>query len=165
MSHPEPLPPRHFDFREDWPPGPWDSEPDRVEWRDEQTGLPCLIVRGPVGALCGYVAVPPGHPWHGKGYDEVDASAHGGLTYADKCGGHICHVPAPGEPDDVWWLGFDCGHGGDITPSMAGFYAKTKQRDPFPRLYPNYAYRTVDYVRSECAELAAQVAQVAEAAR
>jgi hypothetical protein len=104
-----------------WGPGPWQDEPDRVLF--EAHGFPCLIVRVPhSGHLCGYVAVPPGHPWHGKGYDDVRTKdgewpdAHGGLTYAGACSGTICHVPKPGEPDDVWWLGFDHAHCGDSSP-------------------------------------------------
>src|SRR5690606_29850193 len=107
--------------RSEWPPGPWDNEPeDTVECR--VAGFPCLLVRGPSGAWCGYVGVPPGHSLHGKSYgdDAVDAlNVHGGITYGGACqvGGHICHVPAPGEPDDVWWLGFDCNHSGDVSPN------------------------------------------------
>ena len=33
-----------------WPAGPWDTEPDRVEWRlPDLPGYPLLIVRGPIG--------------------------------------------------------------------------------------------------------------------
>lgn len=122
------IPPGEFEHldgrwgnREDWGKGPWLNEPDRVEWRmPELPGLVCLAARGPSGSWCGYVAVPPGHPLHGKGYEDVSCSVHGGLTFADRCqpGGLICHVPAPGEPDDVWWLGFDCAHGGDYSPAL-----------------------------------------------
>lgn len=132
--------------RTGWEAGPWDGEPDRMEWRDEATGLPCLIVRGQVGALCGYVGVPPSHPWHGVEYDAIDADVHGGLTYASKCHGTICHVPAPGESDDVWWLGFDCAHAGDIVPGS------TRWSLPFR----GDVYRDVAYVRGEVARLAAQ---------
>ncbi len=131
-----------------WTDGPWTSEPDRVEWRTN--GLPCLIVRADTtGALCGYVAVPKGHPFHGVGYDDVpDVSVHGGLTYSDACGGHVCHVPQPGEPDDVWWLGFDCAHSGDMSPA-----------------YDYHGiYRDVAYVRAEVDSLAAQCAAHAIAA-
>lgn len=102
--------------RSKWPCGEWDAEPDRVEF--EYAGFTCLLARGPAGAWCGYVAVLPGHPWHGKEYSDIDAEAHGGLTYSDKCqvGGLICHVTKPGEPDDVWWVGFDCIHSGDVAP-------------------------------------------------
>lgn len=65
-----------------WPRGPWDDEPDKKQWRDPASGLPCLIVRGPSGSLCGYVAVGPDHPAYGKGYDDVDVTVHGGLTFA-----------------------------------------------------------------------------------
>jgi hypothetical protein len=61
----------------------------------------------------------------------------------------ICHSPGLGEPDDVWWFGFDCAHSGDLVPGMP--------------LYTGLAggvYRDQAYVRGECAKLAAQLAQV-----
>jgi len=51
-----------------WPRGEWDLEPDKVFWYDE-TKLPCLIIRGFVGALNGYVGVPIYHPTYGLSYD------------------------------------------------------------------------------------------------
>ncbi len=51
-----------------WPRGEWDNEPDKVYWYDE-TKLPCLILRSPVGALNGYVGVPIYHPAYGISYD------------------------------------------------------------------------------------------------
>lgn len=138
--------------RTDWDSGPWDDEPDRIEWRSQ--GMPCLIVRNGSGALCGYVGVPPGHPWHGKGYDYADASVHGGLTYADKCqaGGHICHVARPGEPDDVWWLGFDCAHSGDVSPK----YTALAKKNPIFTPGRNERYRDARFVRGEVESLARQ---------
>lgn len=142
----------HWVDRSGWPAGEWDKEPDRLEWRDEVTKLPCLIVRSEGGNLCGYVGVPPGHLLHGKDYDAAydlaDLHVHGGLTYSGRCGGHVCHVPAPGEPDNVWWLGFDCAHSGDYRPSDARWGAMHFREDE---------YRDVAYVRKECAELAAQL--------
>lgn len=106
-----------------WGPGPWQGEPDKMQWVDWETDLDCLIVRNHFGALCGYVGVPPEHPWHGvDGRDDIDV--HGGLTYAASCqegadeAEGICHVPAPGRSPDVWWFGFDCGHFHDIMPGM-----------------------------------------------
>ncbi len=53
--------------RTEWQRGQWDSEPDKKQWLDEATGLPCLIVRQrEAGHLCGYVGVPKSHPLHGK---------------------------------------------------------------------------------------------------
>lgn len=129
-----------------WGPGPWQDEPDRQEWK--YRGLPCLAVRNQMGSWCGYVAVPPGHPAYKKPYDDVDVNVHGGLTYADHCRDHICHVPAPGEPDDVWWLGFDCGHSDDLVPSMKEFCKSLLWG----------TYKDLKYVVRETSELAEQLA-------
>lgn len=140
-----------------WGPGPWQDEPDRLEGR--VLGFPTLVVRVPEsGHLCGYVAVPPGHPWHGKGYDQVEAEAHGGLTYADACAGRICHVPAPGEPDDVWWLGFDCAHCDDLSP---GAYRSSLFHTPMSR---RAVYRDVSFVQRQLERLARQAKAAAEGA-
>jgi hypothetical protein len=53
-----------------WGEGPWQNEPDRLEWTDQETGLHCLIIRTNIsGSLCGYVGVEPSHPAHGLDYD------------------------------------------------------------------------------------------------
>ena len=160
--------------KSEWGPGPWQDEPDKMQWADPATGLPCLIVRGPVGALCGYVGVAPDHPAHGKNYDhwsygadgEPSAlepieeainglQAHGGLTFAGACGHGddpargICHIPGDGEPDTVWWFGFDCAHCGDLSPDMG-----RRRRD-------EGVYRDLAYVRDQVAALAAQLAALA----
>lgn len=144
--------------KQQWPPGPWDDEPDRVPWTDPATGYPCIIRRNPVGAWCGYVGVPPGHPYHGKGYNEIDyeeIDIHGGLTYAAGCdddpANGICHIPPPGQPDDVWWFGFDCAHAGDITPGTLRYYRSPIADD---------VYRDLDYVAAETTRLAAQLHQL-----
>ncbi|HYJ33795.1 MAG TPA: hypothetical protein VE326_11300 [Candidatus Binatia bacterium] len=156
---------RTYTFPERRPPagGPWDDEPDKAQWIDEATGLDCLIVRNHFGALCGYVGVPPSHPWHGKDYDDVDAFAHGGLTFAGACqegaedGPGICHVPEPGRPADVWWLGFDCGHYMDLSPGMLD----SLPSDLREQIEAHQTYRTFDYVRGEVAGLAVQAAAAA----
>ena len=95
-----------------WGTGAWLDEPDKVEWKDEHTGLPCLIVRNRMGALCGYAGVTSEHPWFHIGYAESVAGVclhakhtdskyvpycseckcpedllevHGGLTYTGEC--------------------------------------------------------------------------------
>lgn len=134
-----------------WPRGQWDREPDKAQWTDEVTGLPCLMHRNDGGALCGYVGVPEGHPSFGKAYDDVDTDVHGGLNFASLCGeldeqnGHgICHVPAEGEPEKVWWFGFDCAHFQDLCP---GYDADG-----------GGLYRNFSFVKRECASLAQQLA-------
>lgn len=144
--------------KEHWGDGPWQDEPDRVAWR-HGTGLPCLVKRGPSGALCGYVAVPPGHPAHESDYDVVNVRVHGGLTYAASCDGDedtgICHVPEPGEPDNVWWLGFDCAHAFDLCPATVGFM---RSKGEAWLLIGGEVYRDLAYVRTEVEALAGQLA-------
>jgi hypothetical protein len=142
--------------KSEWGPGPWQAEPDRVEWK--HAGLPCLIVRGPAGALCGYVAVPPGHKAHGVTYQRLEVEVHGGLTYDGPCqeGGKICHKPAPGEPDDVFWFGFDCSHCWDISPLRD---ARDRLRGWAPlRFDGREQYRDLEYVRAQTERLAEQLA-------
>lgn len=148
-----------------WPAGPWDSEPDKVQWPDTATGIPCLAVRHPrSGHWCGYVGVADGHPMYGKDYVDVDLSVHWGLTFSAPCSPGddetrgICHVPGPGEPDHVWWLGFDCAHCDDYSPSDK----KNEAERGYPfTIMAHQQYRTLAYVGQQCAELAAQVAQAA----
>ena len=150
-----------------WPAGPWDGEPDKVQWPDAATGLPCLAVRNPrFGNWCGYVGLPPGHQMHGKGCsdDGLDFDVHGGLTFAAPCSPGddetqgICHIPAPGEPDHVWWFGFDCAHAWDFSPQDVKYEAERGY--PFT-IMADQQYRTLAYVRQQCVALAAQVASVA----
>lgn len=93
-----------------WARGEWDDEPDKMQWPDEATGLPCMIVRNAGGALCGYVGISMPHPMYGKNYNQCVApeqhrdshegddpdyhydctpkgllDAHGGITFANAC--------------------------------------------------------------------------------
>lgn len=138
--------------RTGWAAGPWDKEPDKVVWKDKLTGMPCMIVRNGLGALCGYVGVAEGHPYFGKHYDAVDVDVHGGLTYAHKCAGTICHVPAAGEPDHVWWFGFDCAHAWDLCPGME---ARSRALGFPPKR--DDVYRDIPYVKRQCRKLAQQL--------
>jgi hypothetical protein len=141
--------------RKSWPDGPWMSEPDKVQWEDESTGLPCLAVRHPrSGHWCGYVGVPPGHAAHSVVWDDLhDLTVHCGVNYTKPCdpreteSAGVCHIPGPGEPHDVWWLGFDCAHSGDMSYFLT---------DP----EPFGTYRTLDFVRAECQTLAAQLKEL-----
>ena len=247
-----------------WGQGPWMSEPDKLQWQDEATGLPCLIVRGSSGSWCGYVGVHPYHPAAGLSYNgEPDADfqarraafrqqtrewvaagkpdlavwarehpvhplepeqrtavgaaisaieVHGGLTFASACAeitperwesfratevrllqeaAHfprgdaarylkqwqgcfadydkfversqaldICHLPEPGEPDDLWWFGFDCAHFGDLMPGLRAVLAEMRSKVPLVPPGMDEVYRDMDYVMAECAGLAQQLKQI-----
>lgn len=158
-----------------WPAGPWQTEPDKKQWPDEETGLPCLIVRGPVGALCGYVGVSPEHPWFGKDYTECTLpqsqcrswcdhspenllDVHGGLTFANSCSNGpenvgICHKPSEGETDDIWWFGFACADFDDVRPRPSLVDGTSLSNE-------ESTYRDLAYVTAEVTKLAAQLASV-----
>jgi len=134
--------------KSEWLPGPWMTEPDRIEF--EHAGLPCLIIRGPVGSFCGYVAVGPEHPCHDKDYDDVNVDVHGGLTYANWANEHIRSSSKPeGELDD-YWFGFDCAHYMDYTPGCAYLFGDLPTKDS--------VYRDIGYVTKEVESLAEQLA-------
>lgn len=60
---------RNYKDKSTWGEGPWTSEPDRLEF-ETACGLTGLVLRGPLGALCGYVGVPPGHPLYKVHYNQ-----------------------------------------------------------------------------------------------
>lgn len=88
---------------------------------------------------------------------------HGGITYTNECKGKICHKTETG--DHVWWIGFDCVHGGDLSPTTIEW--NKKFHDSWIIKHPEYAdipdyheqdvYRDLDYVISECERLALQI--------
>lgn len=137
----------------------WETEPNRKEFK--HLGFDCLINRNSFGAWCGYVAVPKGHPWFEKSYGDLEdlglaPEVHGGLTYSNHCQGEICHQSE--TEDEVWWLGFDCAHAGDLMPAMV----EMRQRPDWPK-FPHYeefeTYRNQEYVTEETMKLAQQVCQ------
>ena len=139
--------------KSNWPSGPWDNEPDKIQFEDDDTKFPCLIVRSNSGALCGYVGVKLGHPLYGVYYNNIkeEIVVHGGLSYSDFCDSDgdesrsICHV---NDSDDsrIWWLGFDCARFQDWIPRFA-------------RSLHSYSasYKDIDYLKSELKNLASQL--------
>jgi hypothetical protein len=135
--------------REEWARGPWDNEPDRVDFI--HAGYSCFILRNQSGNWCGYVGIPESHPCFGKDYNDVPVEVHGGLTYADLCSPPICHIPEPGMPDKVWWLGFDTAHWSDLTPLRLIDFGD------------DVTYKDVTYVTTETKELAEQLKELENA--
>jgi hypothetical protein len=145
--------------KSEWGDGPWMSEPDRVDFI--HAGFACFALRHPdLGHWCGYVGVPREHPLYGTSHDDVDVEFHGGLTYSDTCRGGICHEPAPGMPDDVWWLGGDFAHFCDFSPAMR---ARLRSLG-FDREHDDI-YRDLPYVRRQIEQLAEQLSALAQGAR
>jgi hypothetical protein len=146
--------------RAGWGEGPWDGEPDKAQWVDPSTDLDCLIVRNNLGALCGYVGLPPHHPYlTSMENDPDDLHVHGGITFGGFCqeGGDeshgVCHVPLAGRVPDVYWFGFDCSHVNDLCPA-----SRARGRIYGAHEWPGEVYRAIGYVAGECAGLAKQLA-------
>lgn len=143
--------------KSEWGEGEWQNEPDKVQWIHED--LDCLIVRGPGGALCGYVGVPESHPLFDKDYSEGDSyghdlDCHGGITFSRRCdpsedeSRHICHT---GDVANklVFWFGFDCAHSGDVSP---------KHQHDFPDMMGyGETYKPLHYVKQQVECLARQL--------
>lgn len=91
--------------RATWERGEWDNEPDALAF--ECAGFACSLNRNHRGVWCGYLLIPPGHPWHGK---DVRAD------------GVRCEVAFPwwrqtAEHNGAMWaIGFDLGHIHDLAP-------------------------------------------------
>ena len=152
--------------RAGWDAGPWDDEPDRIQWTDDATGLPCLILRNRSGAWCGYVGVAIDHPWASAEYgSDIPADVHGGVSYRAACDGDpqtgICHVPEPGQPDHAFWIGFDCQHCYDFAPGAAARERAYMPRHLQARLGEMVEYRDERYARAETRKLAAQAKEAA----
>lgn len=148
---------RYIDKRS-WPRGAWDNEPDLLYWEVE---LPCFVQRHEFfGVLLGYAGIPGCHPWFGKGWQDLGwIAVHGGVTF----GGRIELEQVP-TTRDLWWVGFDCGHGFDYQPGLIGYMNQAGVGDDAARLYCNEApsrfsivYRDLNYVRGELARLVEQV--------
>jgi hypothetical protein len=128
------------------------EDPDREIETTVIDGFECTITHDWGGRRCGYLKLEPGHPWHGVHYNAIDASVHGGLTFAEA------DTPCTKVgADNGWWLGFDCGHSFDAVDLTLPF-----RGDPtmFNFLLPSgpRQIRTTEYVRNELRELAAQAA-------
>lgn len=117
--------------------------PESVLAKGNHLGFEWRVCENGNGHRCGYVEIPKGHPFYGKGYDESDLYVHGGITYADR-----------GVGTNSWWLGFDCAHSGDAQdPSLPGYA---------PSRFPAYGViRTTEYVQEECEGLCRQASEAA----
>lgn len=121
--------------------------PEDVLSKGDHVGFEWMTMHNRMGYRCGYVRIPTGHPWHGQDYDEINCSVHGGLTFARE------DKPCKGDrPDDAYWIGFDCAHGGDAPdPQLPDGHIVT---------YRTGTIRNQNYVESEC-RLLCQQAQAA----
>lgn len=130
------------------------KRPDALLAKGVHLGFEWEVTSNRIGYRCGYVRIPAGHPWHGLGYDDVDAEVHGGLTFAEpdtECG--------KGGDDNAWWLGFDCAHYDDAPdPELPGY----EGYENFLGMLGSFGtVKTTGYVTAECQRLAEQAAEAA----
>lgn len=128
------------------------KRPEDVLARGEHLGFEWMVIHNGRGYRCGYVKVPPGHPWHGGG--ESDAlEVHGGITFGEH--DKPCDK---GGPDSGYWLGFDCAHAGDAPdPELP---VKPERRSPYEP-WPDDRVRSQAYVELECRKLCEQAKEAA----
>lgn len=130
-------------IKSDWGDGPWIDESDYKRWIDPITGYLCMIKRGPLGALNGYVGVSRDHKFY-KIKLESELDVHGGITFQGFFD----------DDQDTWWFGFDCAHGGDIIPELE--YVRRNLKLPVLRFIKE-TYKDINYVEIECELLAEQL--------
>lgn len=124
------------------------TRPNDVLSRGEHRGFEWVVTHNGMGYRCGYVKIPRGHPWYGKGDDEIDAAVHGGITFAEP------DVDCGGGPDDGWWVGFDCAHAWDRPdPTLP------TRKPAIPICPPDAEVRGQEYAEAECRSLCDQAAR------
>lgn len=123
---------------------PWLSEPDSWLHIDDD-GLVLAAVRAGVGWWRGYLGIH-------KAMDHNrlrGIRAHGGLTYkkAESPGSltttMLMALSVSGYEMPVFWIGFDCGHRGDMVPQQGWIEVGI--------------YRDLEFVRGEIQRMADQV--------
>jgi hypothetical protein len=128
-----------------WGPGPWQSEPDRVDF--VHAGFACFVRRREDhGNFCGYVGVPHEHPLYGKPYDDAEVAPLERRRLNQR-------IPR-------------------VRPRRAAFesfrfrlaHSRNHARRQIERVRavetqpPHVVYRDLPYVRAECERLAEQLA-------
>lgn len=140
--------------------GIWKEEPDTAKFNFK--GIKCLVNRvickemsGDYfgGHLCGYCEVPEGKYIKTCLFDEdsISFDVHGGITFDEM-------------EDARQLIGFDCGHGCDLVPSMQSMHKRIKEEAK--RMFSeinvtsdifNATYKDFNYVKMECISLAWQI--------
>lgn len=126
-----------------WPRGEWDDEFDFYLYKpDIDDNTYYQINRNEyMGHLRGYIFLPKDHKLYGMDYRDKnfpDLYVHGGITCSDEWL----------DGSDLWRLGFDCAHNGDLSPFRKENYVD------------NDRYRNVDYVLREIQNLHNQILTV-----
>ena len=76
----------------------------------------------------GYVKIIPSHKDYGKGYDDIDVSVHGGLTFSET-------ILSGDKWPEGHWVGFDTAHSGDDIKSWSKESVLDETKDLFSQIY------------------------------
>ena len=164
--------------RNEWGSGPWDNEPDKIKWQDDETGYQCFMLRNQFGAWCGYVSIPEEHPFYGMESNrkvQIDKEKlmtrkvgnspplisimlqdkeefEKGIVTLDlsvEVHGGITFTGEHFDEPGAWWIGFDCSHCDDRCPGMNIDFIDDMQ-----------IYRNREYVENEIRNLAEQLKEI-----
>lgn len=113
----------------------------------EYKGYKCRIIRMGEGIpfehrlfhLCWYVLLTKEDKRYGKDWAEIPYTVHGGITYSSR----KLHLQ---QEEDWWWIGFDCGHAGDINMVFR-----------LERPESGFTYKTREFVEGELKQLVDQI--------
>lgn len=135
-------------------------EPPLKVW--ESHGLACQVRANGIGYNCGYVHLPPTHPWFRKKYSEClvagcEAEWHYDCTLASHIDVHGGVTFAGEMWDGEWWVGFDCAHSGD---ACSPEYLRKMRKQGSDYGYEDGLYWDVDMVARETESLAEQLAAI-----
>ncbi len=160
------------------PEGEWIAVEGGGTYKDHEY----IIVLNTNGHRCGYVAIPPEHPFSqtpeeerefmgGRpykhyDYNSLDIECHGGLTFMS---------PTHGLKDllttacNDMWIGFDCGHCDDAIDKEAlrkyfgeeAYEQKRSYLDVMSSTEYRQVVRSYDYAQKECESIIEQLIQAA----
>ena len=125
-------------------------------------GYKCVVLFLHMGYRCGYVSIPKQSKLYGKNYDDIDVYCHGGLTYSKD---YLNGIPE----QDLWWIGFDCGHYGDGKDFKAAkkYFSDPKvldlinQMEYLDNMFPLYeGAKSLEFCEQECMQIVDQIIEM-----
>ena len=133
------------------------------EKRFEYKGYPCVVLFQPIGFRTGYVGLPKKSKYYKKDYDFIPVDCHCGLTYSkDSLYNQY--------DEDVWWIGFDCGHACDgyDVEKVEKYFKYDNQvmelantlKSYWSKMNELYPIRTLEYCEEQCQCIVDQILQL-----
>lgn len=143
---------KHRIDRSNWGKGPWDNEPDFEVFQICGAGWNYLgiVRRLPMGNLSGYVMQLVDDPCYNFTMNDCsDLDVHGGVTFGNT---HpdIANLTTV-QFDNLWFIGFDCGHANDFTPGLD---------NRLHGYHGTLTYRDWKFVKQQVISLAEQIAKL-----